>query len=153
MNPHFASSRSQRVAEGRAVRLDPVDGELAVLEGRVWVTRRGDLADHVLAAGQRMRLSARDRAVIEQWRRDQPAMVDWHPGRARRSRLRPGALRRAALAWPLRAVAAVAGEVARGLQRAEAGVAALARSAAASARRAQGCIGAGDSITPAGTVR
>ena len=132
MNSHSNASRTQFMSEGLAIRIDAVDGELAVLDGRVWVTRRGDLDDHVLAAGQRMWLSAHDRAVIEQWRRDQPAMFDWHPGRAPRAQPRPGALRRAAVAWPLRGVAFAA---------------------ALRARRAQGCIKAGDSMASAGTVQ
>ena len=153
MNRQSYAGRSQVVSDGRALRLEAVDGELAVREGRVWITRRGDLDDHVLGAGESMRLSAHDRAVIEQWRRDQPAMFDWQPGRAPRPQSAPGALRRAALAWPLRGVAFVAGGVAGSLRRAEAGFAALARSAAASARRAQGCMSAGDSMASAGTVQ
>lgn len=121
---------------GAPLRVDHLGGEFAVRSGRVWLTRRGDLDDHVLEAGDRIVLEPAGSVVIEQWHRDAPASIHWTP------RVQPGplaALARRAAVW--------------GLRRAEAGFAALARSAAAMARRAQGCICAGDSIASAGTVQ
>ena len=122
---------------GQPLRLDTAEGELDVVSGRVWLTRRGDAEDHVLDAGQRIVLNPADVVVIEQWRRDQPAIVDWQP---RAQPLRLMVLLRDVAARALRAVAIGARGVAKGLREAEAGFAALARRAAAMARRAQGCI-------------
>ena len=108
---------------GQPMRLDSANGELGVLDGRVWLTRRGDLDDHVLDAGQRIVLTPDDSVVVEQWNRGEPAIVDWQPR-----------------AQPLRWVWVLRGVVARVLREAEAGFTALARTAAAMAKRAQGCI-------------
>ncbi len=135
---------------GQPLRIDHLGGEFTVRSGQVWVTRRGDTEDHVLEAGQRIVLKPADAAVIEQWRRDLPAVIDWTPRLQPRRAL---ALPRTAAALGLRALAFAAGAAAFGLRRAEAGFAALARSAAAMAKRAQGCICAGDSIASAGTLQ
>ena len=128
---------SFRMDLGQPVRFDATGGELEVLDGRVWLTRRGDTEDHVLEAGQRMRISPSESVVVEQWQRDQPALVDWKP---RAQPLRLVALLRDGAALGLRAVAFGARSVAGALREAETGFAALARRAAAMARRAQGCI-------------
>src|SRR5512143_1877733 len=97
---------------GEPLRVDHLGGEFAVRSGRVWLTRRGDLDDHVLEAGDRLVLEPAESVVIEQWHRDVPAIVDWTP------RVQPGplaALARRVAVW--------------GLRRAEARFAALARSA------------------------
>lgn len=126
-----------RMGWGQPLRLNVADGELGVVSGQVWLTRHGDTEDHVLGAGQRIVLAPTDSVVIEQWRRDQPAIVDWQP----RAQPLPGvALLRGAAARALRTVAFGARGLAKVLREAEAGFAALARSAAAMARRAQGCI-------------
>lgn len=110
--------------------------------GSVWVTREGDLNDYVLDAGQRLALARGDRVAVSAWDASQPALWDWTPMRpAQRYRL----LRDAA--------AGAFGLVARALRGAADGLTALARSAAAIACRAQGCIRAGDSIASAGTVQ
>lgn len=51
---------------GRAVSL-PTPGRytLQVREGRVWITRSGDLADHFVGAGESFGLGDADRVVIE----------------------------------------------------------------------------------------
>lgn len=110
--------------------------------GSVWVTRAGDPADYVVEAGQRLALDRGDRVAVGPWLEGAPALWDWTPMEpARRYRLlRDGA----ALAF---------GAAARALRGAADGLAALARSAAAIACRAQGCIKAGDSMASAGTVQ
>lgn len=80
--------------------------------------------DEILGPGQFVRLSAG--AVVEPWDYGTSAAFRWHP----------------APAWPQRLAALVL----RGL-------AALARSAAAMASRAQGCIASGDSIASSGAVK
>ena len=120
------------LAAGRPAVLARGEGELTVLTGRVWMTRHGDLDDHVLERGDRVRIGWADRAVLESWERDLSATVQW------RAIERPVASQ--ARAGLLRGLAFVASGVAFALARAEAGFAALARSAASSARRAQGCI-------------
>lgn len=116
-------------------------GRLTVRTGCVWLTRQGDLADHVLCAGQSLALRRGDDVVIEHWRREAAALWDWQPAAAYRA----GVLR-AALAAALRGAA-------RGLDAAANGLAALARTAAAIANRAQGCIKAGDSMASSGAVQ
>jgi hypothetical protein len=118
--------------------LIPVPGELTVRAGCVWLTRHGDLADHLLAAGQRVALGPGDDVVVERWRRDVPTLWDWQPDRVPAGgRYRAAALR----------------VVARGLRAAAGAFAALARNAAAMASRAQGCISAGDSMASSGAVQ
>lgn len=110
--------------------------------GRLWVTRAGDPADHVLAPGERLPVRRGDRLWLGGWDSGGWATWRWEP--------RPESgwgqrLRR-------RVVSGLAGLAARLLRAAAGGLAALARRAADIARRAQGCISAGDSIASAGTV-
>lgn len=145
-------------------------GVLTVLTGEVWLTRHADLRDHVLVAGDRMRLERADRALVEPLRPGVGASWTWEPLPARadgwrdpRRDAQRGRRRRVALALPaagrglaallLRLVAALAGGLAGGLRRAEDALEALARSAASTARRAQGCIKAGESIASTGGVQ
>ncbi len=110
--------------------------------GSVWVTREGDLNDYVLGAGQRLALARGDNIIVAAWHEGQPALWDWSPMQpARRYRL-------------ARAAAGLAFDAAaRVLRGAADALAALARSAAAMACRAQGSIRRGDSIASAGTVQ
>ncbi len=110
-----------------AVALGRLGGELTVLDGRVWLTRGAELGDHFIEPGQRVRLGMAENAVIEPARAGQTVTVRWNPRRQSFF----GAVR----AEPLR------------------GFAALARSAAASASRAQGCIAGGDSIASSGALK
>ena len=112
---------------------------LVAREGALWVTRSGDLDDHLLARGERMAVARGDDLVLQSWHRDTPAVWDWQAREDYR-------LRRALPAWAW-------ARVARGLRGAAEGFAALARSAAARACRAQGCISAGDSMASVGTVQ
>jgi len=121
-----------------AVHLGRLGGELTVLDGRVWLTRANDLGDHFVEAGERVRLAVDDNAVIEPARRGARVTVRWNPRRQN--------FFGAVLAEPLRGVAFLAGRLA-------AGFAALARSAAASACRAQGCISGGDSMASSGALK
>jgi hypothetical protein len=154
MNAQSASDRSQASARAFDLRLAPGHpafvgrgaGELTVLDGRVWLTRDGDLADHVLTRGARVHIDWAERAVVESWERDQAASVRWQP-------VAQHTPAQAFLAAGLRGLAFLAGGVALGLARAEGSFAALARSAASSARRAQGCISAGDSMASSGAVK
>jgi hypothetical protein len=117
---------------------------LLAREGELWVTRRGDLEDHVLARGERLALARGDDVLIEALRRDMPAVWDWQPRVAARY-----GLRRALLVW-------ARARTARALRAAAVGLEALAsraRSAAARACRAQGCISVGDSMASAGTLQ
>jgi len=143
-----SAAHSRRISSGNALRLSRGGGELTVLEGRVWLTRgghTGDTGDHRLEAGQRIRLVAAQDAVIEPWDRDGAAVVRWEP-------LQQGVLA-TVQALVLRALAFFAGEAALGLRGLAGGLAALARSAASSASRAQGCINAGDSIACSGALK
>lgn len=142
--------RSEVLRWGEPVRIDAGAGEITVKIGRVWITRRGDLDDHILAAGQRLALSPGDAAVVEAWRNDERAAISWRPAP---QRLAFAVLPRAGVALGLRGVAVAADLAAAVLRRAATGLSALARSAASMARRAQGCMSAGDSMASAGTVQ
>ena len=125
------NSQSQRIlslAPGEARRVGAGAGEITVLRGRVWLTGRcgpADDGDVVLSPGDTLRLGDAQGAVIESWRRGEGAELRWQP-RAQRGGL-----------------AGFAGAF----------FAALARTAASSASRAQGCISAGDSMASSGAVK
>lgn len=127
MNTQHAPTRTWHLDAGHAERLDRAPGELTVLKGRVWVTGQGDGEDQVLSRGERLHIVAGMDVVVEPWDRAQGAVLHWAPQR------------RGARALGLRALAG-------GF------FAALARRAASSASRAQGCIRAGDSIASSGAV-
>jgi len=128
----------QRLAFGQALHLGRLGGELSIVDGRVWLTRDNDLGDHFVEAGQRIRLAVGENAVIEPVDKRQSVSLRWNPRRQSFA----GAL----LAEPLRGLAFLAGLAASGF-------AALARSAAASACRAQGCIAGGDSMASSGALK
>ena len=129
---------TRRIGAGEALHLGHLGGELVAVDGRIWLTRDGDLGDHVIEPGQRVRLAVGENAVIEPARSGASIAVQWNPRRQSFA----GAL----LAGPLRFLAGLTGLAADGL-------AALARSAAASASRAQGCISGGDSIASSGALK
>ena len=150
MKTQFYADRGgvARLHDGAPLRIDHRGGELSVVRGRVWVTLEGDLDDHVLEAGQSMLLRSATAVVVEQWRPAESAVIEWYPRPSE-----PLAAPRGVAAYALRGVALAADAVARGLRGAEGRFEALARSAASMARRAQGCISAGDSMASAGTVQ
>ena len=116
------------LAPGQARRLGLGGGELTVLRGRVWLTGECGDADQILTPGQSLRVSDAQAVVIEAWDRGAGASVRWQARQPLLQRL------------PLRGFAG-------------AFFAALARSAASSASRAQGCIKAGDSIASSGALK
>ena len=126
------------VDAGQAVHLGRLGGDLTVLEGQVWLTRDDDLGDHLLVPGQRVRLAVNDNAVIEPWQRGERVALRWNPRRQ--------GLLGAVLAAPLRGPAFATRALATGF-------AALARSAASSANRAQGCISGGHSLASSGALK
>jgi len=138
MNAQLDRYGMLRLSAGHAQQLGRLGGELTVVEGRVWLTRDNDLGDHVIEPGQRVRLAVGENGVIESVNRQQQVVVRW---RARRQSF-VGAL----LAEPLRGLAFLAGVAARGF-------AALARTAADSACRAQGSISGGDSMASSGALK
>ena len=54
-------------------------GRLEVLHGRVWLTRTGDLDDHVVDAGASLAVPADGASLIEAWDGSEPALVAWQP--------------------------------------------------------------------------
>jgi len=139
-NPLRSTSADElrRVEPGQALHLGRLGGELTVVEGRVWLTRDGDLGDHVVEPGQHVRLAVNDNAVIEPWQRSEGVVLRWNPRRQ--------GLIGAVFAGPLLGLAFATRLLAGGF-------AALARTAAASASRAQGCISGADSIASSGTLK
>ncbi len=131
-------------------------GWLVVEAGQVWITRSGDTADHVLAAGQAMHLSGGQQLVAEPWRSGQVARLRWAvaapadglAGPALQAPvLRPLAATRpagAGLAWRTLAWA---------LRGAALRLAAAARSAESRASAAQGRICVGDSMASSGALQ
>ena len=141
---------TQSLTAGQAIQLSPGPGELTVIDGRVWLTRRGELDDLVLRPGQRLHLDGGAGAVIEAWDRDGGAAVRWQAQAQPRPRadfLAP------VLAGALDLLAGLAAGVARGLGAATLRFEAVARKAASSAKRAQGSIPVGDSMACGGTVQ
>ncbi len=136
----------RRLAAGHLLRLGEWPGELTVVDGRVWLTRPHDPDDHVLTAGQRIRLGADRGVLVEALDREAGAVVRWTP------QLRG---RRLAAAWAgaLGRAAAFARRVAAGFDRLGRGFDAAARSAASGASRAQVGIAGVEPVTCAGTVR
>ncbi len=133
-----AANTTLALSAGRAMHLGRLGGELTVLEGRVWLTRGSELGDHCVEAGERLRLAVGENAVIEPWDAGHGVSVQWKPRRQ--------GFFGAVFAEPLRALAWALGALATGFN-------ALARSAAASARRAQGCISGGDSMASSGALK
>lgn len=73
----MTSERYLRVAPGRALRLDSRDGELVVVEGRVWLTLARIDEDRFLDTGARIRLHEGHGAVIEPASAHRPVVVRW----------------------------------------------------------------------------
>lgn len=103
-------------------------GWVTVQAGRAWLTRDGDFDDHVLATGERLWLRRGDVLTAEAWQPGDPVWLVWRPEPDQ--------------AWPLPFLGGLAG-----------GLLALARSAEASACRAQGSICAGESMASAGALQ
>lgn len=56
----------------------PATGELVAC-AKLWLTRRGDLDDHVLHPGERVRLERGDDVVVEALRQDAAPLWRWQP--------------------------------------------------------------------------
>ena len=138
MNAQLDRNSTQRLTAGQALQLGHLGGELTVLEGRIWLTRDNDLGDFVYERGQRVRLAVGEHGVVESLDANRPAVFRWNP----RRQTFVGAV----LAEPLRGLAFLTAAAARGF-------AALARSAAESACRAQGSISTGDSMASSGALK
>ena len=138
MNAQLDRNSTQRLTAGQALQLGHLGGELTVLQGRIWLTRDNDLGDFVYGRGERVRLAVGEHGVVESLDADRPAVFRWNP----RRQTFVGAV----LAEPLRGLAFLTGAAARGF-------AALARSAAESACRAQGSISTGDSMASSGALK
>ncbi len=117
-------------------------GWLQVAGGKVWITRKGDSADHVLTAGDGLWLGAGEQVLAEPWRTGEAADLRWAQTAAAPpvQRLVPGR-------------AGVWRAAARGLRAAAGHLAAAARNAEAMANRAQGSIRPGDSIASSGALQ
>lgn len=118
---------------------------LMAIGARLWVTRQGDADDHVLAPGERLPVACGDRLVVGPWSPGDGAGWVWQS--------RGSAAGHVSVYGWRRLPAALRGAAARVLRGAAAGLAALARRAAAMASRAQGCMRPGESIASAGTVQ
>lgn len=145
---HQSTARQTLASVPRSLRLDGVmtivasrSGWLTVDSGLVWLTAQGGGPDQVLEAGQRLWLPRGSQWLAEAWRVGEPAHLAWlqsapaGAAQPRRGEARVWRLAAAALAWG-------AGRLAL-----------AARSADAMARRAQGCISAGDSMASSGALQ
>jgi Protein of unknown function (DUF2917) len=154
-------------ATERQLRIDAVlpvqarqTGWLQVVAGQAWITRSGDAADHVLAAGDAVALGRGQQLVVEPWKAGQVVQLRWLAGAAL-----PVVAAAAVPAVqvpvlrPLPAAARPAGAglvwrtLAWALRGAAARLAAAARSAESRASAAQGRICAGDSIAASGALQ
>ena len=118
-------------------------GRLVVKSGRAWITRQGDLDDHVLSAGEAMELHADEQLVVEPWEGGTQVRLSWCGAQRRAALLRGAeALRGGALRWVAR-WSAVAGDR----------LLTLARNAAASASRAHGAMPCGESRASSGALQ
>ncbi len=114
-------------------------GWVTVQAGRAWLTRDGDLDDHVLTTGERLWLRRGDVLTAEAWQPGEPAWLVWRPEPAQ--------------AFLASLTALAAGGLARRARGLAGGLLALARNAEASACRAQGNICAGESMASAGALQ
>jgi hypothetical protein len=95
-----------KLAAGRAITLQPREaGILRVARGKLWATFDGphggplnDLGDHVVGAGEQLRLRSGQRLVVEAWNTRTPSYFSWDPLPVG---ARIAASRRAAVVQPL----------------------------------------------------
>ncbi len=74
-----AESQIRAVPAGRVLALEGGGGEVSVLSGRVWLTRAGDLDDHVLGPGESIDVKTSRGTLIEAWGRNASAQIVWRP--------------------------------------------------------------------------
>ena len=70
MIEHVTDVQVLRAPRGRVLR---------VRSGQVWVTRRADLTDHVLSAGEGLTAAAGQCLYLEPWQRGAMVEVEWQP--------------------------------------------------------------------------
>jgi len=121
-------------------------GRLVVASGRAWLTRQGDLDDHVLSAGQALHLHANEQVVVEPWVGGTPVRLWWRSDQPRTLALRVAEAALALRAGLARALAAT-------LAAAGTRLLAWARTAEANASRAQGSISRGESSASLGALQ
>ncbi len=82
MTAHASSAASalKTLRAGHIVALGSAGGRLDVLHGRVWLTREGELDDHLVETGQSFSVPANGRAVVEAWDDEDPALIAWRAG-------------------------------------------------------------------------
>ena len=73
------AQRLQTLRGGAILPLGSGGGRLEVLHGRVWLTRSGDLDDHVVESGAALTVPADGQSLIEAWDESEPALVAWQP--------------------------------------------------------------------------
>jgi hypothetical protein len=118
-------------------------GRLMVKSGRAWITRQGDLDDHVLSAGDAMDLRAHEQIVVEPWEGGTQVRLSWCGAQRRAAFLRGAeALRAGALRWLARWSAAAGDRLL-----------AFARNAAARASRAHGAMPCVESRASSGALQ
>ena len=71
--------RLETLRVGAIMPLGSGGGRLEVLHGRVWLTRSGDLDDHVVESGAALTVPAAGHSLIEAWDDSEPALVAWQP--------------------------------------------------------------------------
>ena len=71
--------RLETLGVGAIMPLGSGGGRLEVLHGRVWLTRSGDLDDHVVESGAALAVPAAGHSLIEAWDDSGPALVAWQP--------------------------------------------------------------------------
>ena len=69
----------QTLRDGWVMRLGAHGGTLEVLHGRVWVTRAGELDDHIVVSGETLSIPGSGQAVVEAWNDAAPALIAWEP--------------------------------------------------------------------------
>ena len=126
--PHQSASApalpgTWKLGAGRAITLQPREaGTVRVAHGRVWATYDGphrgalnDLGDHIVGAGDLLRLAAGQRLVIESWQDESPAYFSWEPLPVPPARARAASFAQLVQPWAdlRRALALGAGAAAR----------------------------------------
>lgn len=71
--------RLESLRGGSVMRLGAGGGRLEVLRGRVWLTRSGDLDDHVVESGATLTVPPEGRSLVEALDTSEPAVIDWQP--------------------------------------------------------------------------
>ena len=64
---------------GAVVPLGSGGGRLEILRGRVWLTRSGDIDDHIVDTGATVAVPAAGQSLVEAWDDTEPALVAWQP--------------------------------------------------------------------------